>query len=213
MTRQEILDKIEELKQKKAKAEFDAKLQDVFQHSFKIMLNSVYGFTGTKFSPVFNRDIAESVTLTGQSVIKEMVQFTNKCLNKIGGNEGDWVIAGDTDSTFSSAKILLNDKYITIAEAFKILANCGHIDKLQNGTEIAVPNINVFTTNTLNGLQLIKNISRHKIKKQMYSIKIPGKEELIVTKDHSLMIIRNGKIIECKPNDIKKDDKFIILNK
>lgn len=212
MTKEEIKKKIEELKIEKNKYQHEADLQDVFQHSYKIFLNSVYGFTGTQFSPVYNRDIAESVTLTGQATIKEMVKFTNKCLNKIGqtSDDSEWVIAGDTDSTFSLAKILLNNKYITIAEAFEIIANNGHIDKLQNGTEVAVPDMDTFVTNTLNGLQLIKNISRHKTPKEMYSIKIPGKEELKVTKDHSLMVMRNEKIIECKPNELKAGDKFII---
>lgn len=95
MTRQEILDKIEELKKKRNEAKAKAKLQDVFQHSYKIFLNSVYGFTGTQFSPVFNKDIAESVTLTGQTVIKEMLNFTNKCLNRIGktSEDSEWVVA------------------------------------------------------------------------------------------------------------------------
>jgi len=95
MKRDEIIKKIEELKKQKEKAEFDANLQDVFQHSYKIFLNSVYGFTGTKYSPVFNKDIAESVTLTGQNVIKEMVGFTNKCLNKLGNTDDStgWVVA------------------------------------------------------------------------------------------------------------------------
>lgn len=207
--KQEILDKIEELKKKKAKAEFDAKLQDVFQHSFKIMLNSVYGFTGTKFSPVFNRDIAESVTLTGQSVIKEMVQFTNKCLNKIGKNEKEeeWVIAGDTDSVFSSAKILLNDKSIEIKDAFEIVKD--KLDVLENGTEVSIPH-RPFKTHSLNGKTYIKNISRHKIKKQMYSIKIPGYDELAITSDHSIMVQRDNEIIECKPNEIRETDYLII---
>ena len=209
MTKQEILDKIEELKKKKVKADFDAKLQDVFQHSFKIMLNSVYGFTGTEFSPVFSRDIAESVTLTGQSVIKEMVKFTNKCLNKIGENEGEWVIAGDTDSVCGSSKIQVNDKDIEIEKAFELLKD--RLDILENGTEVAVPN-RVYLTDSLNGKANIKNISRHKVKKQMYSVEIPGHKPLILTEDHSIMVQRDGKIIECKPDEIRDTDYLIVKN-
>ena len=213
MTKQEILDKIEELKKKKAKAEFDAKLQDVFQHSFKIMLNSVYGFTGTKFSPVFSRDIAESVTLTGQKTIKEMVRFTNKCLDKIGGTEEgkeDWVIAGDTDSVLGKSKISLNGRYITIEDAFKKFRKQGHSEILENGTEVAIPAMNTYLTDSLDGKSSVRNISRHKVRKQMYSITVPGKDPLIMTEDHSIMVQRDGRIIECKPSDIKETDFLIV---
>jgi len=209
MNKEEIIAKIEELKKKKAKAEFDANLQDVFQHSFKILLNSVYGFAGTKFSPVFNRDIAESVTLTGQKVIKEMVKFTNKCLNKIGkdGREEEWVVAGDTDSVIGSSKIPLDSRYIEISKAFELLKD--RVDILENGTEIAIPNKN-HSTSSLNGKTIVKNISRHKVRKQMFSIEVPGHEPLTLTEDHSVMIQRGDKVIECRPSEIKDTDYFIV---
>lgn len=80
---EELKNKIEKLKQKKHELEALAKMQDVFQHSYKIYLNSVYGFTGTQYSPVFSVDLAEAVTSTGRMTIQEMVRFTNKALVKI----------------------------------------------------------------------------------------------------------------------------------
>ena len=105
--KEELIKKIEKLKEEKEKAEALAKIQDVFQHSFKIYLNSVYGFTGAQYSPVFSQDIAEAVTLTGQATTKEMVRYTNAALNKIGKTDDSvqHVIAGDTDSVFSKSKI------------------------------------------------------------------------------------------------------------
>ena len=213
MNRQEILDKIEELKKKKKEAEEMANLQDAFQHSFKIFLNSVYGFTGTKYSPVFNKDLAESVTLTGQNVIKEMVQFTNKCLNKIGGTSEDtgWVVAGDTDSVAGDTKIFLNGPNVPIEEAFKKVANAGQVDRLENGTEVAVPTVDTFITRSLNGLDILRNISRHKVSKEMWTITIPNKKPLKMTEDHSVIVYRDGELIECKPKDIRKTDKLVTL--
>lgn len=212
MTKEEIINKINELKKQKKEAEELANLQDVFQHSFKIFLNSVYGFTGTKYSPVFNKDIAESVTLTGQNVIKEMVIFTNKCLNKIGNtdNNTEWVVAGDTDSVGKDSKIFLNNRYETIEKSFNIIKENGQIDYLENGTEIAIPTIDTFITKSLNGLAQLKNISRHKVNKTMYSIKVPNKEPLTITQDHSVIVYRNGELLECKANEIKPTDKLVI---
>lgn len=209
MNKEEIKQKIEELKKLKEEAEQNAKLQDVFQHSYKIFLNSVYGFTGTPFSPVFNKDIAESVTLTGQAATKEMVKFTNLCLNKIGNTSEDneWVIAGDTDSVASDSKIYVDGKRKTIEEAFD--KTTGYVDKLENGTEVKILG-KVYKTQSVKGECRIKNISRHKIKKQMYEIKIPNHNALIITKDHSIMVYRDGEIIECKPEDIRETDCFIV---
>jgi len=214
MTKDEIIAKIAELKKQKAKAELDASIQDVFQHSYKICLNSVYGFSGTQFSPVFNRDYAESVTLTGQKVIKEMVRYTNACLNKLGsdGKEEEFVIAGDTDSCGGSSKIFFDKFQLEIAKAFDIIADDGYVDILENGTEVANAYANTYYTKSLEGVTTIKNISRHKVKKQMYKVEVPGHEPLMLTEDHSIMVKRGNDIIECKPSEVLDTD-FLIIDK
>ena len=211
-TKEELIKKIEKLKAEKEKHEALAKIQDVFQHSFKIYLNSVYGFTGTQFSPVFSQDIAEAVTLTGQATTKEMVRYTNAALNKLGNTDMgiSHVIAGDTDSVFQNAKIIVNNSTKTIKDLFNDIINNGSIDILFNGTEVAIPNSKMITK-SINGDTLIKNISRHKVSKGQYKISIKNKESLKITEDHSIMVYRDGKIIECKPNEIKLTD-YIIYN-
>ena len=94
--KEDLKKKIERLKKKKEELEILAGIQDVFQHSYKIYLNSVYGFTGTQYSPVFSTDLAEAVTSTGRMTIQEMVRFTNNLLIKIdNGGTGltDYVVA------------------------------------------------------------------------------------------------------------------------
>lgn len=211
-SREELIKKIEKLKAEKEHHEALAKIQDVFQHSFKIYLNSVYGFTGTQFSPVFSQDIAEAVTLTGQATTKEMVRYTNAALNKLGGTDlsTSHVVAGDTDSVFSDAKIYVNNNLKTIKDTFNEFINDGKLEILQNGTEVIIPN-KKFETKSINGLTYIKNISRHKVSKGQYKISINEQQTLNITEDHSIMIYRNGEIIECKPNEIKNTDYLIVL--
>ena len=212
-TKEELIKKIEKLKFEKEKHEALAKIQDVFQHSFKIYLNSVYGFTGTQFSPVFSQDIAEAVTLTGQATTKEMVRYTNAALNRLGNTDDSisHVVAGDTDSVFSKAKIYVNNKLKTIEDVFNDFINDGNIEILQNETEVVIPNLKM-ETKSINGSTLIKNISRHKVSKGQYKISIQGKDSLKITEDHSIMIYRDGQVIECKPNEIKNSDYLITLN-
>ena len=209
----EIINEIKKLEEEKDKASLKARLQDTFQHAYKIFLNSVYGFTGTQFSPIYNKDMAESVTLTGQTTIKEMVQFTNKCLNKLGNTENtEWVIAGDTDSVSENSKININNKNILIKDLFNLVCEHGYVDKLENGTEVAIP-CDTFVTKSMYGYTTIKNVSRHKVTKDCYNISIPDHESLKITEDHSIMVYRNDEVIECKPNEIKKTDLLIILEK
>ena len=53
-------------------------------------------------------------------------------------------------------------------------------------------------------------IIKHKTEKELYKINIKD-NEIIVTEDHSCMVIRNNKLIEIKPKEIKATDKFVLL--
>lgn len=54
----------------------------------------------------------------------------------------------------------------------------------------------------------ITYVKKHKVKKRMFKIKHKG-NEVIITEDHSVMVKRDAKLIECKPNEIKRGDKII----
>lgn len=62
------------------------------QYAFKVLANSMYGVMGAGFSRYFKREIAEGITLTGQTVIKTMAKWMEK--------QGFEVIYGDSDSLF-----------------------------------------------------------------------------------------------------------------
>jgi len=212
---EELKNKIEILKKKRDELEALAKIQEVFQHSYKIYLNSVYGFTGTQYSPVFSIDLAEAVTSTGRMTIQEMVRFTNKALNKIdSGATGieDHVIAGDTDSFFEYAKIYVNEQLMTISSLYKVIKMDGKEIKFLNGTEVVMPLNQKFITKSINGNTEIKNVSRHKVNKEKWMISINGKETFL-TKDHSIMVYRDGYVIECKPENIKNTDYLLEYDK
>jgi DNA polymerase elongation subunit (family B) len=67
---------------------------DNAQYAQKIKLNSVYGVFGTPFSPIYDADIAQSVTLTGQFINRGVNAMIEDKFGK--GN----TIAGDTDSQY-----------------------------------------------------------------------------------------------------------------
>lgn len=77
-------------------------VNNVFQMSYKILLNSLYGYSGNRYAFMSDIDIAESITTTCQSVIKEsgniLNDITYKLLNK--DDDKDRVIYSDTDSCY-----------------------------------------------------------------------------------------------------------------
>jgi len=83
---------------------------NIQQHTIKILINTIYGYFGNKHSPLGDDELAESITLTGQAVIKQ----SNKLLidyikNKTGLTDADIekdtpIIYNDTDSSYISIK-------------------------------------------------------------------------------------------------------------
>lgn len=70
------------------------------QMAIKILLNSLYGALANKYFKYFDNALAESVTLTGQTVIKWAEQCMNKAMNDITKSDKDYIVAIDTDSIY-----------------------------------------------------------------------------------------------------------------
>lgn len=87
---------------------------NIKQHTFKIFINTVYGALGNKVFPLGDDDLARSITLTGQAVIK---QSNNILINFIAEKTGSTaseiekdtpIIYNDTDSSYISIEQLVN---------------------------------------------------------------------------------------------------------
>jgi DNA polymerase elongation subunit (family B) len=94
----------------------------------------VYGACGNEYCPIADRDIAESITLTGQAVIKESREIFKQFVKQETGNTDvkfleKGLIAGDTDSMYVSIDQLVkrfSDGEKITKEAYDIT------NKLQN---------------------------------------------------------------------------------
>lgn len=88
---------------------------DIKQFTLKILINTVYGYFGNKYAPIGDPDIARSITLTGQAVIKQSNQILRQYIKEHSNQEFekiDPVIYNDTDSSYISLKPLLESKGI-----------------------------------------------------------------------------------------------------
>lgn len=79
------------------------------QHTIKILINSAYGYTGNKRAALGDDDIASSITLTGQAVIKQSNKIIQKFIKSripdCSEEELDkCVVYNDTDSVYVSLK-------------------------------------------------------------------------------------------------------------
>jgi DNA polymerase elongation subunit (family B) len=71
------------------------------QMAKKIQLNSAYGALSNQYFRFFSNELAESITLSGQLSIKWAERKINEYMNKLlGTDDGDFVIAVDTDSLY-----------------------------------------------------------------------------------------------------------------
>lgn len=107
--------------------EYDIKATqlDAIQHSFKIYLNSSYGAFGSVFYPCFDLDNAESVTQTGQVIIKEMLRFIQEYFSNTdvfkyqqSVDKEPIIVAGDTDSCSGNTTLSIKQLKIRKIQLF-----------------------------------------------------------------------------------------------
>jgi len=91
---------------------------NIRQHTIKILMNTVYGYFGNKHSPLGDDELAESITLTGQAVIKESNRILTDYIKANTGLSDEFlaenspIVYNDTDSSYISIKHLVEAKKI-----------------------------------------------------------------------------------------------------
>lgn len=87
---------------------------NIKQHTFKIFINTVYGALGNKIFPLGDDDLARSITLTGQAVIKQGNKILTEYIkNKTHLDDTELeqdtpVIYNDTDSSYITLEKLVS---------------------------------------------------------------------------------------------------------
>jgi len=89
------------------KIQREADQLDIKQFTLKILINTVYGYFGNKHAPIGDPDIARSITLTGQAVIKQSNKILREYVDREGAPGLDPVIYNDTDSSYISIARLM----------------------------------------------------------------------------------------------------------
>lgn len=132
-------------------------------------------------------------------------------------------IAGDTDSCIFSTHLCISDEKnnnsrIKIGDLFNESKYANHdvVLNVSDGSEVVpVHNINVKSYDSDLDMVVykpIRYVMRHKVKKAKYKITTESGKTVIVTEDHSCMVIRNGELISVKTKDINiETDKIMSI--
>lgn len=175
----------------------------------KILLNALYGALLNSSFRLYDARIGQSTTLTGRSISKHMSSKVNEIITGEYTLESQARVYGDTDSVSFDTIVNTTDGEMTIEELFNS-SDSYYIDK---GKEYALGmNSKILTYDTINNnstYQDINYVYRHKVSKRKFRITDYNGNYVDVTEDHSVMIERNGTIIEVKPKDIEENDLLI----
>jgi len=100
---------------------------NILQHTIKILINTIYGYFGNKHSPLGDDELAESITLTGQAVIKESNRLLEEYI-KSKANLTDEEISNDTPIIYNDTdSSYVSIKHIVRKTGLKMLTERGKI--------------------------------------------------------------------------------------
>jgi len=196
---------------KKAEQREQAEFYDRRQLIKKILLNSLYGAVGNSASLYYDNRIAQSTTLTGRCIVKHMGSKINEIIAGDYNHKGASVIYGDTDSVAADSIIRTSIGERTVEDLFMagdIYWQEGDKEYSQN-KDIKVASYDHQNNSVAHSSYLY--VYRHKVKKKKYKVTTSNGKSVVVTEDHSVMVLQDGKLVEKKPTDLTKNDVIITL--
>lgn len=195
---------------KKAEYRQLAEFYDRRQLIKKILLNSLYGAVGNSASLYFDNRIAQSTTLTGRCIVKHMASKINEVIAGDYNHKGAAIVYGD--SVTGDTVVRTNSGEMTIQQLFD---ECVEHAKLPNGKEYGLWSQAKVIGFNGHDMQLVTSgveaVMRHKTKKKLYRLTTANGKQVTVTEDHSIMVDRDGFLVEVKPNDIQEGDNIITI--
>lgn len=187
---------------------------DVAQMTKKILMNSLYGALGNRYFPLFNEQLAQAITGNGRYFIQMAARFIEEGLQALHKWDRPYLVYGDTDSVLGDTLVKTENGEIAIEKLYELLN--GEIET--RGVDNFIKHINehIKAASVSKDMTLefnnINYVMKHKVKKRMFKITCDN-DEVVVTEDHSVMIVRDDKLISCKPYEILKTDKIVkIIN-
>ena len=178
----------------------------------KLLMNSLYGALANRHFVLFNEEMAAAITGNGRYFIQKLAINIENKLQSLLPNKKQYIIYGDTDSCVGSTIIETNNGKIKIEDLYTSLSGNIEIRSEDNFIKHIITPIKAASVNKDKQLEYndINYVMKHKVKKRMFKIKCAN-DEVIITEDHSMIVLRDDVLIEIKPKDVKKTDVLIKL--
>jgi DNA polymerase elongation subunit (family B) len=196
------------------------KYHDSLQYTLKILLNTFYGVLALPSFRFYDIENADAVTHTGRSLILYSRKIANYYYQQQFPSITESNIYADTDSVDGDSLIQTN-LYGTesIKNVFAKLYNANELyiedctdRKFIFPNKLTLPYFNENSKTVLLGE--VEYIEKHTVKKRMFKIKDNKGNNIIITEDHSLMVLNENNILEeKKPNELKINDKIVCIKK
>lgn len=174
---------------------------------------NVYGALLNAGSRFFDQRLGQSVTLSGRNITRHMAAKTNEMITGEYDHYGKSTIYGDTDSVVGSSIIRTSLGNMTVEELFE--KHCG--DFVTDGDKEYGHNDDIMVMSYDPEIQQpymghINFVYRHEVDKDLYEVEDELGNVVTVTEDHSIIVERNGILVEVKPFDLSSDDVIISIN-
>lgn len=177
----------------------------------KILINALYGATGNKFFPLYNKEFASGITANGRIFIQQTANMLRERLQQLIPWDREYISYGDTDSCLGSTLIETTQGALKISEIYDN-SEADEIEYSSGKFVREVKNLGALSVSETGTLEYkpIKYVMRHRVKKKLFKIKCSGRE-VTITGDHSVVVRRDGKLTEVKPAQIQKNDKLVVI--
>lgn len=179
----------------------------------KTLMNALYGATANQFFPLFNEEMAAGITGNGRYFIRKLANNIENKLQSMISSKTPYILYSDTDSCIGSTIIETNNGKIKIEDLYTSLSGLIEMRDENNFIKHVKTPIKAASVNSNKELEYnnINYVMKHKVKKRMFKIKCNG-DEVVITEDHSLIVLRNETLIEIKPKDVQKNDKLLKIS-
>lgn len=208
----------EELLKMLENAEQQAQTYHVSQLVKKVLLNSLYGALGNEHFLLYTNEMARSITLMGQCLINKAAIEKNRFISKMLKEEcvKDRRTYSDTDSEIFTTLININKEKKMIGEFYEtsegeeyetVLGK--YIKEFPKGKykTLSIDEDDLSKVKEVDVLHAVK----HKTPKRMWKVKVDRKE-VIITEDHSIMILRDGYLMRGSVKDLREGDELLTIN-
>jgi DNA polymerase elongation subunit (family B) len=189
---------------------------DILSNVYKTFLNSIYGIFSQIYSPLFDIEHAESVTLTGQAVVKQGSQIIYEYAKSNGftGPIEEICVYQDTDSEFFSFDTIFKNNKINLSNGGNIISDQAY-SLIKEYGDVLNKEINEWAKKELKSIDSRYFFKREKIcdvallqAKKFYILHILDKEGNIPKDDEMF----EYKGIEVAKSILSKEVKHLIKN-